>query len=214
VPARPGLTSALGCLVADVRHDFVKTVNQDLRQLDVPEARRILAGQIDEGRRLLATEGVDVETVTVQHEADMQFVGQTHVLTVGVPRTDLERDDLLHAFERAYWERFEVTLEQMRCLLVNLRTTIVGRRRAVSLEGLAGAPAGGSLRDAQTDERPVWFDGAWLRTPIYRRERLPRGAELAGPAIVEQFDTTTVVEPGDRAAVDPLANLLITVRPL
>ncbi|HXJ80770.1 MAG TPA: hydantoinase/oxoprolinase family protein [Candidatus Methylomirabilis sp.] len=214
VPARPGLTSALGCLVADVRHDFVKTVNQDLLQLDVPEARRILAAQVDEGRRLLATEGVEVETVTVHHEADMQFVGQTHVLTVAVPSTEVERDDLLRAFERAYWERFEVALERMRCLLVNLRTTIVGRRHPVSLEGLAGAPAGGSLRDAQTETRAVWFDGEWHRSPIYRRERLPRGAEFTGPAIVEQFDTTTVVAPGDQVRVDALANLVISVRPL
>jgi N-methylhydantoinase A len=214
VPARPGLTSALGCLVADVRHDFVKTLNQDLRQLDVPEARRVLAAQAAEGRRLVATEGIEIETVTVHHEADMQFVGQTHVLTVEVPRADLERDDLLRGFERAYWERFEVALAEMRCLLVNLRTTIVGRRRPVSLEGLAGAPAGAPLADAQTDVRPVWFDGEWHLTPSYRRERLPRGAEFAGPAIVEQFDTTTVVEPRDRVTVDSLANLVITVRPL
>jgi len=214
VPARPGLTSALGCLVADVRHDFVKTVNHDLRHMDVPGARRILAEQVAEGRRLLATEGVAIETVTVLHEADMQFVGQTHVLTVGVPRTDFERDDLVGAFERAYWERFEVALSEMRCLLVSLRTTVLGRRRAIALEGLAGSPAAGSLQDAQADTRPVWFDGAWRPTPIYRRERLPRGAEFAGPAIVEQFDTTTVVEPGDRATVDPLGNLVITVRAL
>jgi N-methylhydantoinase A len=212
VPARPGLTSALGCLVADVRHDFVKTVNQDLRHMDVPGARRILAAHVAEGQRLLATEGVEIETVTVLHEADMQFVGQTHVLTVEVPRTDFERNDLLQAFERAYWERFEVALSEMRCLLVSLRTTVVGRRRAVSLEGLAGIPAAGSLRDAQAGSRPVWFDGEWRPTPIYRRERLPRGAEFTGPAIVEQFDTTTVVEPGDHATVDPLGNLVITVR--
>ncbi len=214
VPARPGLTSALGCLVADVRHDFVNTVNRDLRYLDLGEARRMLAAQVAEGQRLLATEGVEVETVTALHEADMQFAGQTHVLTVAVPSADFERGDLLRAFERAYWERFEVELAEMRCLLVNLRTTIVGRRRAVSLEGLAGAPATGALRDARTAERPVWFDGAWLPTPIYRRERLPRGAELVGPAVVEQLDTTVVVEPGDRATVDPLANLVITVHPL
>ena len=65
VPARPGITSALGCLVADVRHDFVKTINQPVLALDLGEARRILAAQVDEGRRLLASEGVEVETVSV-----------------------------------------------------------------------------------------------------------------------------------------------------
>src|SRR5204862_3231052 len=104
VPARPGITSALGCLVADVRHDFVKTVNQPVLQLEVGAARRILAAQMEDGRRLLASEGVEIETVSVVHEADMQFVGQTHVLTVPIPRTDFEREDLTRAFERAYWQ--------------------------------------------------------------------------------------------------------------
>src|SRR5262245_1137772 len=66
VPPRPGITSALGCLVADVCHDFVKTVNQPVLRLDVADARRILAGQVDEGRRLLASEGADVDTSSVQ----------------------------------------------------------------------------------------------------------------------------------------------------
>jgi N-methylhydantoinase A len=214
VPARPGITSALGCLVADVRHDFVKTVNQPVLQLDVDEARRILAGQVDEGRRLLATEGVEIETVSIAHEADMQFVGQTHVLTVPIPRTDFAREDLTRAFERAYWERFEVELREMRAQVVSLRTAVIGRRRPVSLEGLIAleaAPSGG-VRPAGL--RRVWFDGAWHDTPVYRREQLGVGTEFEGPAIVEQLDSTTVIEPGDRVRVDPLGNLEITVRAL
>src|SRR5262249_58519680 len=108
VPARPGITSALGCLVADVRHDFVRTINQGLLRMDVDEARAILAAQITEGRRLLATEGAGVETVTVHHEADMQFAGQTHVVTIPITRTDFTREELAATFERAYLERFGV----------------------------------------------------------------------------------------------------------
>jgi N-methylhydantoinase A len=211
VPARPGITSALGCLVADVRHDFVKTVNQPVLRLDLAEARRILAAQVEKGRDLLASEGVDVETVTVQHEADMQFVGQTHVLTVEIPRTDFERDELMRAFEKAYWDRFEVELREMRAQVVSLRTAVIGRRRPVALDGLialeraSGATAPGARRQ-------VWFDGGWHDTPVYRREQLGVGAELAGPAIVEQLDSTTVIEPGDVMRVDRLGNLEITVR--
>ena len=214
VPARPGITSALGCLVADVRHDFVKTVNQPVLHLDVDEARRILAGQVDEGRRLLATEGVEIETVSIAHEADMQFVGQTHVLTVAIPRTDFAREDLTRAFERAYWERFEVELREMRAQVVSLRTAVIGRRRPVSLDGLIALEAapGGGVRPA--GRRPVWFDGAWHDTPVYRREQLGVGAEFEGPAIVEQLDSTTVIEPGDHVRVDVLGNLEITVRAL
>ena len=212
VPARPGITSALGCLVADVRHDFVRTINQDVGRMDVDEARAILAAQVAEGKRMLASEGVEVETVSVLHQADMQFAGQTHVLTVTIPRTNFERDDLLLGFERAYWERFEVELKQMRALVMSLRTAVIGRRPPVSLDGLAAAPARGALADAKAGSRRAWFDGAWRDTPIYRREHLAVGVRFDGPAIVEQLDSTTVVEPGDRVEVDASGNLIISVR--
>jgi N-methylhydantoinase A len=214
VPARPGITSALGCLVADVRHDFVKTVNQPVLQLEVGAARRILAAQMEDGRRLLASEGVEIETVSVVHEADMQFVGQTHVLTVPIPRTDFEREDLTRAFERAYWQRFEVELREMRAQVVSLRTAVIGRRRPVSLDGLLALEAGPEGAPRPAARRLAWFEGAWHDTPVYRREQLGVGVELEGPAIVEQLDTTTVIEPGDRVRVDRLGNLEITVRGL
>jgi N-methylhydantoinase A len=239
VPARPGITSALGCLVADVRHDFVRTINQGLLRLDVAEARAILAAQIAEGRRLLASEGVEVETVTVEHEADMQFAGQTHVLTVPIARTDFTREELAQTFERAYHDRFGVELREMRALVMSLRTAVIGRRRPITLDRLGGA----STAAGPAGTRPVWFGtsdtspdhrrggvgeaaGAphsdksaghphpkqsWHDTPIYRREHLAIGATLTGPAIVEQLDATTVIEPGDHARVDALGNLEITV---
>jgi N-methylhydantoinase A len=212
VPARPGITSALGCLVADVRHDFVKTVNQDVLRMDVAEARRVLASQVDEGRRLLASEGVEIETVAVQHEADMQFIGQTHVLTVGIPKTDFAREDLMRAFEKVYWERFEVELRQMRAQVVSLRTAVIGRRRPVSLEGLIAVDSPSAA--AAPGRRRAWFEDGWHDTPVYRREHVQVGSRLDGPAILEQLDTTTVIEPGDRLIVDALGNLEITVRPL
>ena len=163
-----------------MRHDFVKTINQGVLRLDLAEAHRILAAQVDEGRRMLASEGVEVETVSVQHEADMQFVGQTHVLTVPIARTDFAREDLMRAFEAAYWERFEVELREMRAQVVSLRTAVIGRRRPVSLQGLiALEPAAGAATPAA--RRRAWFDGQWHDTPVYRREQLGvgRGARRA-----------------------------------
>jgi N-methylhydantoinase A len=128
-------------------------------------------------------------------------------------RTDFEREELSAAFEKAYWERFEVELRAMPCLVMSLRTAVIGHRPPVSLERLSGASSGaGSLGDAQAGTRDVWFEAGWRPTPIYRRERLPAGGEFVGPAIVEQLDTTTVVEPADHVRVDPLGNLVITVR--
>jgi N-methylhydantoinase A len=146
-------------------------------RMDVAEARRILAAQVEEGRRLLASEGVEVETVSVQHEADMQFVGQTHVLTVGIARTDFAREELMSAFEKAYWERFEVELRQMRAQVVNLRTAVIGRRRPVAIQGLIALDAASGRETTPAGRRRVWFDGSWHDTPVYRREQLgDRGA--------------------------------------
>jgi N-methylhydantoinase A len=210
VPARPGMTSALGCLVADVRHDFVNTVNRDLEAVDMGRARAILVSHADQGHRLLEGRAAEIERVTIRHEADMQFRGQTHVLTVPVGSPEVARDDLRRAFEQAYWARFEVDLPEMRAQFVSLRTTVIGHRRPVSLEGFA-PPARHGGPEAR---RPVWFDEGWMETPVYRRESLPAGAELEGPAIIEQLDTTTVLEPPDRLRVDALGNLEIRVRPL
>jgi N-methylhydantoinase A len=187
-------------------------VNQDVLRMDLAEARQVLARQVDEGLRTLGEEGADTKTVSVRHEADVQYVGQSHVLTVPLPRTRFEREELRTAFEQAYRERFDTDLGAMRCLVVSLRTAVVGHRRPVGLEGLAPRD-GRAARAEPAGTRRVWFDGGWRETPVYRREDLPPGAAFAGPAIVEQLDSTTVVEPGDTVRVDPLGNLEVAVAP-
>ena len=99
----------------------------------------------------------------------------------------------------------------MRPVLVNLATAVIGRRKQVDLQAIAAAAPKASLKDAQTGERDVWFDGGVVTTPVYRREWLPVAAAFIGPAIVEQLDCTTVIEPGARVAIDQLANMIIEV---
>ncbi len=170
----------------------------------------ILEAQIEAGRALLAREAVEVEAIVALHRAEMQFEGQSHLLAVELPAMDVERDELQRAFEAAYWQRFEVALPEIRAVLVNLHTAVIGRRRRIALDALLGV-ASGTLADAVTGHRRVWFAEGWRETPIYRRESLPRGAEFSGPAIVEQLDATTVIEPDDRVIVDALGNLIITL---
>ena len=121
----------------------------------------------------------------------------------------------MRAFERAYWERFEVELREMRAQVVSLRTAVIGRRRPVSLEGLDRARAGARARAAPAARRRAWFDGGVARhAGVPARAARRRRASSSGPAIVEQLDSTTVIEPGDRVRVDALGNLEITVRGL
>lgn len=212
VPARPGITNALGCVVADMRHDFVNTLNQPVARLDEAKAREILLRHAAEGRELIAKEAVKPQEIRVVHSADMQFVGQTHLLNVPLPSAEVTRAHLQDIFEKAYYARFRVKLPEIRAALVNLNTSVIGVRAEVDLSTLID-PAGRAARlaDALVETRKVWFDGRWLETPVYARERLPLDAAFAGPAILEQMDATTVVEPGDRCTSDADGNIVIEV---
>ena len=142
VPARPGITNALGCMVADLRHDFVRTVNTPLAALDVRTVHETLAEQTRQGREMLARERVQLEVVHVIHSADMQFQGQSHLLGVPLETATPSLDELQRLFERAYWKRFEVELPEIRAVLVNLHTAVLGRRPGIELAALAASGGG------------------------------------------------------------------------
>ncbi|MGH7554766.1 MAG: hydantoinase/oxoprolinase family protein, partial [Longimicrobiales bacterium] len=211
VPARPGITNALGCVVADVRHDYVRTVNKPLSALDDATIAAIFAEQAAEGRSMIAKEGVPVRALNRVLSADMQFQGQSHILSVDVEHAEIGVAGLHKAFAAAYWRRFGIELSEIPPVLVNLHTAVIGARPEISLAALAGGERAPTLAAAQAGERRVWFADGWHRTPIYAREKLPIDARFEGPAILEQLDCTIVVEPGDRVRQDKLGNLLIDV---
>ena len=212
VPARPGITNALGCVVADLRHDFVNTVNRPLDSVDIEDVASTFQEQTEKGRALIEAEPVEVDAIDIVHTADMQFIGQTHLLTVAVPSADIDRPMLQALFEKAYLDRFHVELPEIRANLVNLNTAVIGRRPPIDLTRLI-YPGGRApeLDGARNGERLVWFGGAWIETPIYWRDHLPIDAAFEGPAIIEQMDTTTVVEPSHKVTSDADGNLIITV---
>ena len=212
VPARPGITNALGCVVADLRHDFVNTLNRPLDLADIDAVHRVFAQQEAEGRRLIGDETVAVERVEALFSADMKFIGQTHQLRVPLPDGRPTRAAMQAAFERVYRDRFHVDLPEIRAAIVNLNCSVIGRRPPVDLSALIDASSRrATLAEAESGCRRVRFGDDWHETPIYRRDHLPAGAEIDGPAIVEQLDATTVIEPGDRAAQDGDGNLLVTL---
>jgi N-methylhydantoinase A len=212
VPARPGITNALGCVVADVRHDYVRTVNRPLSMLDDPAISAIFAAQSAEGRATIEGEGVPVTELRYVFSADMQFAGQSHILSVAVDAPDIGVQGLHRAFAAAYWRRFGIELAEIPPVLVNLHTAVIGVRPHIDLGSLAETERAPTLQAARTGERRVWFPDGWHQTPIYARDRLPMDAVFEGPGVLEQLDCTTVVEPGDRVRQDKIGNLLIAVR--
>jgi len=194
VPARPGITNALGCAVADLRHDFVNSILKPLDQVDMDALHQMFSSQISKGRALIEQETVAVDDLREVLSVDMQFVGQTHVLRVPLETSTPSRDMLQNLFATAYFERFQVELPEIRPAVVSVNTSIIGRRPEIDLSVLLDPKSRRDTIDqAQTGTRKVWFESGWTQTPIYWRDHLPLDAMIQGPAIVEQLDTTTVI---------------------
>ncbi|MEF3045874.1 hydantoinase/oxoprolinase family protein [Pseudotabrizicola sp. L79] len=209
IPARPGITNALGCVVADLRQDFVRTLNRPLDSVDIGTVHAILAEQQAEGRRLIGQEQIALTGVHAEYSADMQFIGQTHLLRVPLPGPTPSRDQLQHLFEAAYHARFRVDLPSIRANLVNLNTSVIGTRPEMDLSTLIDA-SGRQARAVPKSYRKVWF-GGWVETPVYWRDHLPIDLALTGPAIIEQMDTTIIIDPGCSVVSDSDGNLIVTV---
>ncbi len=212
VPCRPGITNALGCVVADLRHDYVRTVNTSLDRLDPSDVHRVFREQTSEGETQIAKSDVALTAIHAIYSVDMQFVGQTHLLRVPLESHLVSLDDLQAKFRAAYFNRFKVELDDVTANLVNINTSVIGKRPPIDLTTLIDPNARkNKLAEAQTGAREVIFGGRVHDTPIYWRDHLPLEAEMTGPAIVEQMDTTILIEPGDVARGDTQGNLLITL---
>ncbi len=220
VPRFPGVTSALGCVIADVRHDQVQTLNLTLDGLDAAALDRRMVAEAAAARAVVESAALPVERIDMVFELDMHYAGQTH--TVGVPLpvavgaacggggggTGLTEAVVRAAFESAYQAAFSRLLPGLPVRIVTLRTAAIGRRPPLDLAALAPGE-GASLAAAARGTRPVFFDGAWHETAVLARLDLPVGAVIPGPAVLEQPDATVLVDPGLAARVDRLGNLII-----
>ncbi|UUX49044.1 hydantoinase/oxoprolinase family protein [Nisaea acidiphila] len=214
VPRYPGVTSALGCVIADMRHDRVQTLNTMLEDLDTAELNGIVAEIVAEAEGLLSGADVVFEGVERLVEFDMLYLGQTHTVSVPVSgaveggKAVLDTTKIRAAFEETYRATFGSLLEGIGIRVMNLRVAVIGKRPKFDLALLAPA-AGGSDAASRTGERKIWFDGQWWDSPIYDRLSLPVGAEVPGPAVLEQADTTIIVDPDLKGTVDSYGNFVI-----
>ncbi|MGL4324178.1 MAG: hydantoinase/oxoprolinase family protein [Beijerinckiaceae bacterium] len=216
VPRYPGITSALGCIIADIRHDAVQTMNMTLDNIDVDALTARMNESGETARAVIARAGLTVQGIDVMFELDMHYLGQTHTIGVPLPVTldtldTLDDKVIRNAFESSYANAFSRLLPGTPVRLVNLRTAAIGRRPAFDLMALA--PHTGGQRAVPVAERQVWFDGGWHATKIYARLDLPVGANIIGPAILEQPDATVVIDPGLVARVDAFGNLIVEIIP-
>jgi N-methylhydantoinase A len=209
VPEAPGVLSAFGLLVAAIEHTHARTAVQDLCAADCEAIRRTL-GELDaQGRARMRDERVPPEAVEVAFSADMRYVGQAYELEVALPGdvTPASIPSVVAAFHAAHQRIYRHHRAEDPVEIVNLRAV---HRYPLPPPRLGRRPAsGGSPAAARKGSRRAWFGGAWHDTSLYERDRLPAGEVIAGPAIVEQPDTTTIVPPRWTAVRDRAGNLLL-----
>jgi len=216
VPRFPGITSALGCVLADLRHDMVQTLNVMVDGLDTAALERRMAAMGQQASAVISASGVPTEQTSVLYALDMHYVGQTHTLAVPLPVAlddkvglGLSEDKIRRAFEAAYLASFSRLLPGIAMRIVSLRVAAIGRRPAFDFSAFTPKASA----EPRQGTRSVWFDGGWRDTPIWARLELAAGTTIAGPAILEQPDATTVIEPDLIGRIDALGNLIVERAP-
>jgi N-methylhydantoinase A/oxoprolinase/acetone carboxylase beta subunit len=211
LPAAAGVTAAIGLLAAEVRFDVSRTY---VRRLDALEPARLdamygeMAAQAMEVVRDSAVGGA----VTVVRSVDARYVGQGYELTVPVPGGPLDAAALVRvraSFDEIYAARYGYAQPAEPVEVVTWKLSAIGGAPRVTLAKAATSPVAGALKG----RRRAYFPeaGGWVDCPIYDRYKLAAGLEIAGPAIVEERESTSVLPPGAVATVDEYANLIVTV---
>ena len=212
VPARPGITNALGCVVADLRQDFTNTLNTPIDKVNILDLHSLFEEQEKKGVELIKKQGLKLTSISSNFSLDMQFIGQTHILRIELPNSNPDLDYLQKSFEKSYLNRFKVKLSEIKANIVNVNTTIQGHKAPFDISLLNNKlDRRLDLDDALLEYRNVYFKDKFLNTPIYSRNRMPFEFEMKGPAIIEQMDTTILIEPNDKVYGDYLGNMFIEV---
>ena len=214
VPMSPGTTSALGLLVTDLKHDYSTTMIERIERLDIKAVENVYGEMEASGRSTLKREGVPPEEMSFLRQVDMRYVGQSYELTVSLSHKTLssaEIDQVLQQFHQEHDRAYGFSAPGESVEFVSLRLAAIGQIRKPRLRELEQDRGTADPTSALKAIRPVFFaesDG-YVDCPIYDRYRLAVGHILKGPAIVVEFDSTTIIHPGYQAEVDQFGNLLL-----
>ncbi|WP_372620397.1 hydantoinase/oxoprolinase family protein [Falsiroseomonas sp.] len=202
VPAGAGVASAFGFLAAPISFALLRGQVAPLATLDLDALRTMLDGMTAEGRALVAEAGVEAAETTIR--AAMRYAGQGYQVEATIAA--LDRDAMRAAFEAEYrrlYGRIEAGLP-VEC--VGWRVTVSGPTPTIDL---AAMPSTTGI--ARKGSRPAWFGGRFIEAALYDRAALAPGERIAGPAMVEERESTLVLPPGARASCDAARNLLVEV---
>lgn len=209
VPPSPGVTSALGCLLVDIKHDMSRMYLRAAEDAKFDEVDGTFRALEEEGHRRLSHEGVSEDRMRFERFVDMRYLGQWRSMSIAVPATAAALDDAIARFHEEHgrehnYSRPDAPVEIYR---LSVSATGLSRKAAFARHEPDGAvPCPASHRPVVFDEEPAPID-----TPIYDRDGLRAGAVVEGPAVIEQLDSTVLVPPGVKAEVDPWLTIVMNV---
>ncbi|HEY2593213.1 MAG TPA: hydantoinase/oxoprolinase family protein [Chloroflexota bacterium] len=211
IPNLPAHFSALGMLMTDIRHDYVRTYYRHLLESDFGELERIYAELIAAAQATLVDEGVDEEGRSYQRSMDLRYVGQEFWLQIPVSEAEVRGADvgaIRRRFDEVHDRRFGHAAQDEPLELVNVRLTARGARPRITFPSVRGDRA-----SAQVGSRPIYLDdpSRQVECPIYRRERLAPGVRVVGPSVIEEYASTTVLFDGDSAETAETGELIVEV---
>jgi N-methylhydantoinase A len=213
VPRAPGHFSAFGMLLSDLRNDFAKSLFIKLADVSFEALQSEFADMEERGRSAIARSGLTPKQITVTRSMDMRYVGQEHAVTVDVPIALFKRGDrrgIKRHFDELHKQRYGRGSPLEEAEIVSLRSTVSG---VLPKPPLARIETGSATppKIASRDPRPVHFAGrSWVKKcPVFDRDALRARNRIAGPALIEEHASTTVLPPGDRLTVDAYGNLVI-----
>ena len=213
IPPSPGTASALGLLVTELKHEFSQTRIMRRGEEDIEKINQQFASMESAGSAVLTRDGLARADITFVRQIETRYAGQSFELAIECVPGRLARADLdaVHeAFHAEHRRTYGHGYPQEPTELVNFRVTAIGRIRKPRLREIESAATPAST--ARKSTRAVHFRhaGGFLETDVYDRARLGASHGFAGPAVIEEMDATTVIEPGYQVAVDKFGNLLVT----
>jgi N-methylhydantoinase A len=213
IPNLPAHFSALGMLMSDVRHDYVRTYYRAFHDSDFEELHSIYDELIATGKATLTQEGVDASARTFQRSMDLRYVGQEFSLQVPVSEVEIGTADvetIKRRFDQIHERRFGHAAVEEQIELVNLRLTALGARTKINFPRVSESQAA-----ARNGTRSIYLDDAErpANAAVYQRTLLAPDARVAGPAVIEEYGSTTVLFEGDAATVADTGEIIVTVGP-
>lgn len=209
IPAHPGVAAAMGCLLVDVRHDVTKTFLADAGSIKKEELEQEFVEMEKEAISLLEEEGIAPENMNLIRYVDMRYVGQWRTLSVTVGRPLHSLENAVERFHQEHEREFAFRDNEKGIEIYGLRVEAVGTVRKPEFNK---EEPSGTLEEALKETRDVYFEesGGFVETAVYDRTKIPVLSEFAGPAIIDQLDSTIVVPPGCTAKVDEYRNIIMS----